>query len=313
MKKTLIAAGIAAVVAAPAAFADVTVSGQVKYTLGWTGEHGDTEATTGKQSFDNSLTFKASEDLGNGLAAFAQITLDTDSNTYSGESTARNSITSNKDQKLGLKGSFGTIVMGHMEYLTEGVASAKMDDGLSSHGAGAQLESSLTVFGRDDAIAYVSPTINGFHAAVAGSQSGTAGGAFDNVDVLVAYDNGPLSLIASRADVAETTSNAKNGYDVTVLHASYQVMDDLKVSAQRVKRDVESSSSLTKQTDKVYRIDYKMGNNSFILGRKNAGDNFDVTDFKATHSFSKQTAAYVGHRAKDNKGDVTYVGMIHKF
>lgn len=302
MKKTLIAAGIAAIVAAPVAMADVSVTGQVKYTLKWVDGHNGAAGTAGEGFSDNNVTFKSSEDLGNGLTAFAQLALDTDNAGGSSDE---------KDAKVGIKGSFGTIVAGRMEYLTEGVASAKMDDGLSGHSNNYdQIESNLTSFGRDNAIAYVSPTVNGFHVAVAGSQSGTTGGAFDNRDILVAYDNGPLSVIVTNADVAESVNGANDGYDVTTAYASY-TMGDIRVSGQHVKKDYDDTTTDLK--DNILRLDYTMGNNVFTIANKSADDNYDVTLFKATHKFSKRTAAYAGVRNKDNKGDVTFVGMVHKF
>jgi len=292
MKKTLIAAGIAAVMAAPVAFADVSVSGQVKVTIA------DSDTSDFGPTFDNALSFKASEDLGNGLSAFAQITLDTDNDKASSAPGG-----SGKDQKLGLKGSFGTLVVGRMETLTEGVISAKFDDGASAHGGATQLESDITSISRVNAVAYVSPTVNGFHVAAAGVLDGADNGLTAATDLLVAYDNGPLSVVAARASF-----DAAGVDNITSIAASYS-MGDAKVSVGRFDQDNE--------TDMVYRLDYKMGNNSLILGHRddeNSAD--DVTSIKLTHSMSKRTAVWLGHRIKDNaqaSGDVTHFGMIHKF
>jgi len=303
MKKTLIAAGIAAVMAAPVAMADVKVSGQVKTWLA----NDDSSDGQWAPAYDNSVTFSASEDLGNGLSAFASITIDTDStgtNTLSGKP--------NKDQKVGLKGSFGTFVIGQMEYLTEGVVTSMMDDGLSSHGANAQLETSLSAFGRDNAVAYVSPTVNGFHVAVAGSTKAD-NNTFTNNDILVAYDNGPLSIKASRADVRDT-------YEVIAVGATYK-MGDAKISALTVEKDFDAASS-TDLRDNMIRLDYKMGNNTLTVGHKDADNDHgtaegDVTTVKVTHSLSKQTSAWVGMRFKDktvsSADDVQFIGMMHKF
>jgi predicted porin len=89
-KKTLIAAAVATL-ASSVAMADVSISGVVEQTF--TDTAGTGSAWTG--STDSSLTFKASEDLGNGLTAFAQITLDTD------QTDANTSLTDGKDSKVG--------------------------------------------------------------------------------------------------------------------------------------------------------------------------------------------------------------------
>ena len=303
MKKTLIAAGIAAVIAAPVAMADVSNSGQVKYTLVDT-DNGNDFAPC----FDNSLTFKASEDLGNGLTAFAQITLDTEASTDTdsadGSAGGQTGITNNKDQKLGLKGSFGTVVAGRMETLTEGAVSSMMDDGLSSHGASAQLESSYTAVGRVNAIAYSSPAINGVQFHIAGTNAADTD-RFTNNDIALTYSNGPLSIKAARLDLRDTR-------EVITIGASY-AMGDAKFSVMTVENDPETGSSVR---DNMFRLDYKMGNNSLIVGYKDADSDSadgDVTSVKLTHSFSKRTAAYIGHRNKDEAADVNYIGMIHKF
>jgi len=300
-KKTLIAAAVATI-ASTAAMADVSISGQVKVTVA------DNDTSDHAASLDNSLTFKSSEDLGNGLTGFAQITLDTDvdtDTTASAEAAVASTGTIEKDAKVGIKGGFGTVVIGRMETLTEGAVSSMMDDG-GSHG---NLETGLTSLGRYNAIAYVSPTVNGLHVAAAGTMDGTDSGMFKNTDVLVAYDNGPLSLKAARTSVEAGASD----YDVTSLAASYKI-GDLKLSALSVEKDVDGGTS---ERDNMYRADYSMGNNSILLGRIDDDTaNSDITTIKLTHKFSKRTAVWIGHRDKGTAiagGDTTHFGMIQKF
>ena len=284
-KKTLIAAAVATV-ASTAAMADVTVSGQVKYTLT------DTANSTSDWSpaSDNDITVKSSEDLGNGLTTFAQITLDTDSTTSALQ----------KDAKLGIKGGFGTLVMGRMEYLVEGAFSSKMDDG-----SGKTESNQITGFDRANAVAYVSPTVNGLHVAAAGS-NGAAADMFTNKEVLAVYSNGPLSVMASHVDVKDTQA-------MNSLYASYAI-GDAKISAMTVDTDYDAAAT-TDLRDNIIRLDYTMGNNSLLIINKDAdAANADRTAVKLTHKFSKRTAAYVGVRNNDGTTeDETYVGMITKF
>ena len=284
-KKTLIAAAVATV-ASTAAMADVTVSGQVKYTLT------DTANSTSdwSPSSDNEITVKSSEDLGNGLTTFAQITLDTDSTTSALQ----------KDAKLGIKGGFGTLVMGRMEYLVEGAFSSKMDDG-----SGKTESNQITGFDRANAVAYVSPTVNGLHVAAAGS-NGAAADMFTNKEVLAVYSNGALSVMASHVDVKDTQA-------MNSLYASYAI-GDAKISAMTVDTDYDAAAT-TDLRDNIIRLDYTMGNNSLLIINKDAdAANADRTAVKLTHKFSKRTAAYVGVRNNDGTTeDETYVGMITKF
>jgi predicted porin len=296
MKKTLIAAGIAAVIAAPAAFADVSISGQVKVT------YASAERGQDVIDYDNAISFKASEDLGNGMSAFSEITMDLDAS----ENAA--SATGNKDVKVGLKGSFGTVVVGRMETFTEGKVSSRFDDGKAGHDTDVlQLESAITNIGRANAVAYVSPTINGFHVGVAAVDAADGGGFKDHsMDYAVFYDNGPLSIAASMND--RTAANS----DVKTLVGSY-TMGDIKFSLGRFDHDDNRDANIA-------RIDYKMGNNSLLVGYRDGeaadGTDEDVLSVKLTHSMSKRTAVWVGYRDKDEAGTDTQVGhagIIHKF
>ena len=315
-KKTLIAAAVATL-ASSVAMADVNISGQVKYTLTDTAN----SATDWNPGLDNSVTFKSSEDLGNGLTAFAQITLDTDVDTdttaatTSGVGTGNGGVdasdtattttaasvgTIQKDAKLGIKGGFGTLVMGRMEYLVEGAFSSKMDDG-----SGYTESNQITGFDRTNAVAYVSPTVNGLHIAAAGS-NGAAADMFTNKEVLAVYSNGPLSVMASHVDVKDTQA-------MNSLYASYAI-GDAKISAMTVDTDYDAAAT-TDLRDNIIRLDYTMGNNSLLIINKDAdAANADRTAVKLTHKFSKRTAAYVGVRNNDGTTeDETYVGMITKF
>jgi predicted porin len=233
---------------------------------------------------------KSSEDLGNGLTTFAQITLDTDSTTSALQ----------QDAKLGIKGGFGTLVMGRMEYLVEGAFSSKMDDG-----SGKTESNQITGFDRANAVAYVSPTVNGLHVAAAGSNDAAAD-MFTNKEVLAVYSNGPLSVMASHVDVKDTQA-------MNSLYASYAI-GDAKISAMTVDTDYDAAAT-TDLRDNIIRLDYTMGNNSLLIINKDAdAANADRTAVKLTHKFSKRTAAYVGVRNNDGTTeDETYVGMITKF
>jgi len=299
MKKTLIAAGISAVVAAPAAFADVSVSGVVEQTFSLV-ENADMTSAS-----DNSLAFKASEDLGNGMTAFAKIVIDTDTSTTNDRA---------KDELVGLKGSFGTVVTGRMEDFTEGKVHSKAD--LYITGA---VEGMLpSPAGRTDgAIAYVSPTMNGLHFGVATYND-------EATDIAVFYDNGPLSLAAAyeTQKPSLTGASAANDQKTTSIAASY-AMGDAKVTVVHAKQDNDAGVAANDIDGTVYRLDYKMGNNALTVafgdGETGAGaDNGDVTAIELVHNFSKRTSMGVSYVMDDNPGSTADVdtfsfGMKHKF
>ena len=314
-KKTLIAAAVATL-ASSVAMADVSVSGQVKtYFVTTDATSAGNDGKDWAPVTDTAIDFKASEDLGNGMSVFAQISLDTDAINASTTDTTTNQ-SSEKDSKLGLKGGFGTLVMGRMETLSEGAVSSMMDDG------GALESPLITGFDRYDAIAYVSPTVNGLHAAIAGTTNGDAitttdkdgDGMFQHIDFVVAYDNGPLSVKVARADI-DAAANSTANYDVTTIAASYKI-GALKVSAMNVEKDFDDTTA--DLGDDIYRLDYTMGNNSILLGHRShdagtGGTSNDLTSLKLTHKLSARTAAWVGVRDVESGADQTHFGMIHKF
>jgi predicted porin len=301
MKKTIIAAAIATVIAAPA-MADVSVSGVVEQTFTDTDSVTDTGLASGT---DSGLTFKASEDLGNGLTAFAQISLDTDN-----QDSATRTGNSEKDSKVGIKGGFGTVVVGRMEDFTEGVMAATM----TLNGTGA-IELGGNATRNNGAVAYVSPTVNGFHAGVAGYTAAITGedDNFDATDIIVAYSNGPLTVMASQESMSAATA-AAIGTGIAEETTSFAVkygMGDLSAAALFVNRDAGATDS----DDVMLRVDYKMGNNKITLAHADdeSADN-KIVGLELTHSMSKRTSAYVGMTDADAANtDTTYFGMIHKF
>ena len=299
MKKTIIAAAIATVIAAPA-MADVSVSGVVEQTFTDTDSVTDTGLASGT---DSGLTFKASEDLGNGLTAFAQISLDTDN-----QDSATRIGNSEKDSKVGIKGGFGTVVVGRMEDFTEGVMAATM----TLNGTGA-IELGGNAGRTNGAVAYVSPTVNGFHAGVAGYTAAITGedDNFDATDIIVAYSNGPLTVMASQESMSAATAAALDTDEETTSFAVKYGMGDLSAAALFVNRDAGATDS----DDVMLRVDYKMGNNKITLAHADdeSADN-KIVGLELTHSMSKRTSAYVGMTDADAANtDTTYFGMIHKF
>jgi predicted porin len=307
MKKTLVAAGIAAVVAAPA-FADVKVSGQVLQTFTMV-ENADMVSAR-----DNAISFSASEDLGNGLTAFATlaIDLDKDSDAASG---------STKDEIVGLKGGFGTFVTGRMEDFSEGKIHSKMtlmttSANASNSATGALVEGMLPspASRTDGAIAYVSPTVNGFHVGVATYND-------EANDIAVFYDNGPISLAASYETQKPSLVAGTVDQETLSMAASY-TMGDLKATVVHVQQDNTAGTAANDIDGTGYRVDYKLGANTITFahaeGETGAGaKNGSASALEVVHNFSKQTSIGAAWSKRDNEStaDVDYLsfGMKHKF
>ncbi len=310
MNKTILAAAIDASIAAPMAVAaDVTISGAVEQTFA---SEIDTLQNGMEGYADNFLKFYATEDLGDGLTAFAQIMLDPEAGVGT------------KDNIVGLKGDFGTAFTGRFEPWMPGMILYQMTlqfdaVGVSSS-ARASVEPDGIATGRtDNGYAYMSPSFSGLTVGIGGfSDVGTNNANVDAYDLIVAYDNAGLSL---KVGYQETD----NASDTTAVSAFYK-MDNMKFGVLWADEDSDTGVA-SDQTDISYRFDYTMGNNNITLAYKDNEDasatgsvsQNDVIALELNHSFSKRTNAYAGYVDVDEANgstqdlDYFYAGMRHSF
>jgi len=308
MKKTMIAASIAAVVAAPAAFADVTVSGAAQQEF--LDIDGSTVGLQSDSAYD--INIKSTEDLGNGMKAMAVISLQSD---YDG--TASNG---RNDQYVGISGDFGTVILGKVESFTEGkvAAQASVD---SSESLSIEPGSGSDRVSKGGAIAYVSPTINGLHVAAACITDETitaandGGSTCDHTDVMVAYSNGPLSVSAGKTSYANTASTGtKNDQQAIAVKYNMGDLNLVAVSTNTKQAGVDIDGYMVGAT-------YAMGANKIGVGFMNqdtsatADEDQYIVDF--SHALSKSTSIYVTYHNDDNGAaadvDTTAIGVKHSF
>jgi hypothetical protein len=126
--KKIIAAAVATAFVAPAFAADITISGDVEYTMATQGSN--TVGNTGDADF----FITASEDLGNGLSVTAYVGFD-DATTTAAQA--------NRESKLTISGDFGSVAVGNdagdaigsydeVADVAEAGAGATLNDGFSS-------------------------------------------------------------------------------------------------------------------------------------------------------------------------------------
>jgi len=311
MKKTILAMAVASVVAAPA-MADVSISGKVEQLFT------STDSTTASSdqlqgATDAALNFKASEDLGNGMSAFADIRTDFD---------AANGGQNTLDTKVGLTGGFGTVVVGRMEAFSEAKITS-MTDVLGGTLVEVEQDSAARA---DDAIAYVSPAMNGLTVGVAGysvvNTSVTDDDAFDIQELALMYANGPLAVNVSKTDANASAQSALGVGDASSLGIKYTA-GDLAVSG--VWQDIEDESSTVGNDNTNYALAavYTMGSNSVALGYVENESQDGTTDDNTTalelrHNFSGRTRAYAGATWDDNatsstETDTVFFGLEHSF
>ena len=305
MKKTLIAASVAALVAAPAAFADVAISGNVIQEFITDGD----DTGSSEDGLDSisavDLVFSVSEDLGNGMSAFAKI--------HNYRDNAAPSAGGYADQIVGLKGDFGTVVVGRMEDFTEGKVSA-MAATDSSDALSIETNRAYKTGRAEGGLAYVSPSFNGLTFGVAGyalsnggasdttttvtvtglsTNASAAGGStqasitstsavldynnannldmdnnFDATDIMVEYSNGPLLVRVAHENVdAKATKAGASGKDqkTTTIGMNYK-MDNITLAG--VYYDVENGQGTDSNDVDGYFVGAKIaaGANTFGLG-----------------------------------------------
>jgi len=320
MKKTIIAAAVAAAVAAPAAFADVSISGMVNYEYADEAQAAEAAgADTGALGNVNTdLVFSGSEDLGNGMKA-----------SWKYHTMADDGALTVADTSVSLSGDFGTIVAGRMEPFVESKADSYLDID-ASHDL--KVEDDRGQISRaNQAIAYVSPNFNGLSIGVAGVSSASSGANsddFDVVDIYASYSNAGLTVWANQATQAVSTGNKEK--TITSYGAGYK-MGDLEVRV--AKREVENiNMNATNDDDRTatgIAVKYTMGantlavtHNKFEVDGANTGPQNDnkATVMSVSHALSKRTSVYLARRSTDaqastgrNDEDQTMIGLKHTF
>jgi len=304
MKKTIVAAAVAALVAAPAAFADVSITGQINV------EFSDNE--TGDASGDNhtDVVVKGSEDLGNGMKAGFVWHMVSDGNG------GTDTFAVAGDKRIDLSGDFGTISAGRMEPFVENkLASVANIDASEELDLEFNPGSSQSINKARDAagVRFVSPNMNGITVGVEAYADENVGtDDWDTTAVYAKYSNGGLTVQVA----SESNDEALVG-DTTAYSIQY-TMGDISVRAVNV--DLDSPTTGDDAEETMVGASYTMGSNQFAVGSivDAKGTNVTARDgdtiYSLKHSLSKSTSVYLVHFSDDTgTADQTLVGMKHSF
>lgn len=290
MQKKLIALAIAGLSGAAFAQSNVTIYGVMDLTQESAKADGATAANAGtiaapvgnitsrgRLSSNSSLIgFKGSESLGGGLTAVFQY-----ESAIAGD--ASGALAGGRDTYIGVAGGFGTVAAGTLTHPVR-VLGAKVDNnpGASSSGfTGSMYGEMLGVkTGSDEratnAVAYISPTVSGFHGVVAYVNLERAAEAAQNAattavngkawQIAGVYDQGPLfvgfawdkhtdpgvagtvygAATMAAAPAAATAGNYNDSLTITRLAATYSLPSDTKLSVlwDKQKYDVTGNAAL---------------------------------------------------------------------
>jgi hypothetical protein len=304
MKKTIIAAAVAAAVAAPAAFADVSVSGQINQEF-YKIEDGDLSSDRNAD-----VVFKASEDLGNGMKAFATVSITMDTGSDGAGQTSANQSDANDEepgieagstQVVGLTGSFGTITMGKQELFIESHVAAMAANDASDYLTN-EVDTAIGTAG-EATITYLSPSINGFKLGLGatGDTSG-ANNDLDDTEIMLEYSNGPL---LARVGYANDDSAAQ---DETIIGVQYTI-GDLTLGLVNQRSDAANGD------ETWVGAKYAMGANTLAISANSSDDSAnDDKIISLSHAMSKNVSVYVAHESDGTaNADTTLAGMAVKF
>jgi len=291
MKKTMIALALAS--AMGVSHAGVTVFGSVEQRL--TNVDNGTTSSWDLQSDDQFVGFRAAEDLGNGMSAFAEVSMDIDSEAANGATT--------RDTFVGIAGGFGSVTAGRQTSVNDKADDATVDI-FEGSTLGAKKSDRVS-----NTVAYTTPNISGLTGTVSVEMNGASGqDTQDVVDYGVSYANGPVTVVAAYHD------DKNNNDQVTTLGGSV-ALGDLTVGGLF---QTEENNDGTVDTDtKSVVASYALGNNVVKAGYQTGDEINDVTIVELQHNFTKNANAYVNYK-KDSPAagvdtDTVMVGMRVNF
>ena len=208
MRKILLASTALVAMGVSAASADITLSGNAKWTYSSWSLTGST-ANNNTFATTNALTIASSFASDNGL-------------TY-GTSHSMTQGTTNDGQKLYVSGSFGELRFGGATAGDAFDMSADVADGEVNKTSAAFDGDSKAAMADDNAVSYFTPSINGFSAGAAVGDAGATSDA-DVAEYGLSYsqDVGGASVKLSYAsgDTSKSASSADDGLSATSMGAS---------------------------------------------------------------------------------------------
>lgn len=314
MKKLTLAALILGSFAASAqAQSNVTIYGLVDLGLAKT----TGQSTVERENNASRLGFRGTEDLGGGLSAIFNL-----ESEILADTGAQKGVLFERQAYVGLKGAFGTAILGRTKNLVDGTI-ARVDPfntyGVVGKNNETLLRSGVGSSRVNNAVTYNSPSMEGVIASVqyvlsevSGASAGTLG--------LLTYDNGPVSLHAGYERAVQTVASAVKP-TVWSIGGGYKV-GPAKVTAAYSKGDTKVATT-GEYKSYLLGLNYTVGNGDAKMSYgKQEQDTNRVSDLETIKEFgigydyhlSKRTDLYAYAGRERVKSLTSYqVGLAHKF
>lgn len=283
MKKTILAASIAASLVTTAAIADVTIFGNVEQRLE------STNSTWNVNGDDNFVGVKATEALSEDgkASAFAVISMDLGTETGS-TATAR-------DQYVGLSMDGVTVQAGRFKNLEKSVVSDTVD---AFHGTSFTSDNAARV---DSAVAVLTE-VGGVNVGASMIADNAGEDKMDAYELSGGYDFGVASISAYYS------KNKTTDADVKAVAASLNI-GEVAVGATAERTDAGVDTYTVVGSTSIG------GNNTLTGGYETVENGTDTYIVEVAHNFSKNVAAYVNYSDNDasSSQSITMVGLNYSF
>ncbi len=337
MKKSLVAL---AVLAATSAFAQSTVQITGTMDAGYQSidyKGNKVNGINGNGSSTSGFQIRGTEDLGGGLKAnflmgtdWNVVSRNANTGTASVIATPVNSTAGtfgNGELSLGLSGGFGALTMGHLAFNTLTTTGTGQPFGTavgSGYASIYRVNAAGTLVRDDNAVRYMTPTMNGFTGSLyksykqtkaTGTDFSASLGAYDKLgsqEVGINYAAGPIaasysSLKQDSVNVGTgTTENTVNtlGANYTMGAAKLFVLNQTnKTTTGTVATDTKYTSVSATYTMGATTLMIQSGSLKQSAGAK-AGQKSDMTSIGADYALSKRTTAYLRNESIDDKAGV---------
>jgi predicted porin len=293
MKKHLIALAVAGAVAVPAMAQNATIYGTIEQNL-----KNDSTSTTHEEALlaTSVIGVKGSEDLGGGLKAGFQLTVDFLPSGAAYSKTSESSL------------NIGSAAMGTVKFGTTDTSGVQGIDSMSSPIGNMSL-AVIAQLGKDkaDTINYTTPTMNGFSAQV-GYTNATA----DITSVFVQYAANGVTIKAGR------TTEEATGADQTDTEYGIQFPAGPATVGVTYHEAVRTTAA---EGGKSYQIGVGVPvGNGITLGAAYNNTNLNSTGTDTTRTtlvakkdLSKRTSVYAAYKKVSDADANTYVGVVHTF
>jgi predicted porin len=293
MKKHLIALAVAGAVAAPAMAQNATIYGTIEQNL-----QNDSSATTHAEALlaTSVIGVKGSEDLGGGLKAGFQLTVDflPSGATYS--KTSESSV------------NIGSATIGTLKFGTTDTSGVQGIDSMSSPIGNMQL-AVITQLGKDkaDTINYTSPTMNGFNVQVGYTNADN-----DITSVMAQYSANGVTIKAGR------TTEEATGADQTDTEYGIQFQAG-PASVGATYHEAVRSTAANGGKSYQFGVAVPVGSGVTLAAAYNntnynsTGTDSTSTTLVAKKDLSKRTSIYGAYKKTSDVDAKTYIGVLHTF